>query len=144
MKFRLGKRSLRRLEGVDPLLISLIKRVLKKSPVDLTISWMGGYRTADEQNEIFSRKCSSKDGYIKLSKHQQGLAFDFNPYVNGKAISLVEDKEDSFYYGMLIGLFITEAKEMGIEIRSGLDWNMNNIFISDQRFQDWYHIELKV
>ena len=51
--FQFGKRSLERMEGVNAMLIKCAKIALSKSRYDMTIPWMGGVRTAEEQNAIF-------------------------------------------------------------------------------------------
>ncbi len=43
----------------------------KEAPVDDYL-----LRSAEEQNRLFKKKLSKKDGYIKLSAHQKGTAID--------------------------------------------------------------------
>ena len=74
--FRYGSRSVRRMEGINPILILFANRVLAKSKIDLTIPWRGGLRTVAQQQEIFSRGASTMDGIIKKSYHQTGNAVD--------------------------------------------------------------------
>lgn len=70
MAYTFGERSNQRREGVNPLLIECSDRALSESRYDMTIPWMGGVRTAEEQNEIFKAGNSKCDGYDKLSYHQ--------------------------------------------------------------------------
>ena len=88
--YKLGRRSLKNLKGVNPILIEILNRALeissnRKDGVDFTIISTAGIRTAEEQNELFRRGVSKADGYIKLSYHQSGNALDVVPYVNGGA-----------------------------------------------------------
>ena len=75
------------MEGVHPLLVKCATDALSISKYDMTIPWMGGVRTAEEQNEIFQRGASKMDGYKKLSYHQpeaspgpEGCALDIDHY----------------------------------------------------------------
>lgn len=88
--YKLGRRSLKNLKGVNPILIEILNRALeissnRKDGVDFTIISTAGIRTAEEQNELFRRGVSKADGYRKLSYHQTGNALDVVPYVNGGA-----------------------------------------------------------
>jgi len=49
--------------NVDSRLIYLAEQVIKITPVDFGIAWMGGYRNAEEQNKLFKNDNSTKDGY---------------------------------------------------------------------------------
>lgn len=82
---KLSKRSLGRLDGVNPLLIAIAVDSIKDSPYDFGIPQHGGKRTADEQNLLFKNKKSQLDGFNKKSYHQSGNAFDIYGYINGKA-----------------------------------------------------------
>lgn len=70
--FKLGHRSMERLEGVHPELIIVLKEAIKHTPIDFGIAPDGGVRTAQRQNELY---CNPKikthaDGYERLSAHQ--------------------------------------------------------------------------
>ena len=83
--YKLGRRSLKNLKGVNPILIEILNRALeissnRKDGVDFTIISTAGIRTAEEQNELFRRGVSKADGYRK-----SGNALDVVPYVNGGA-----------------------------------------------------------
>jgi peptidoglycan LD-endopeptidase CwlK len=135
-EFKLGSLSLSRLDKVDEDCINLVKRALELSPVDFGIAWMGGYRTPDEQAELYQSKTSTKDGYVRLSKHQFGKAIDFLPYVDSK----VDLREHNYF--LIITAFFIAAKELGLNIRSGANWDSDNEFVTDQRFKDLPHIEV--
>ncbi len=136
MSYKLSNSSNRRLKGVSPNLIEVVKLALKRTPIDFGIAWMGGLRTAEDQNKLFKEDRSTKDGYEKKSKHQYGEAIDFQPYVNGKL-----DRSEHNYL-IIIGVFFACANELGINIRSGLNWDKDQVFITDQNFQDAPHIEI--
>jgi len=90
--FKFGKTSEARLVEVSDYLAVCARRSLAKSEkTDVTIPWMGGLRTAEEQNELFLNKTSKCDGYIKISFHQKllngkGMALDVAPCINGSTM----------------------------------------------------------
>ncbi|NQZ20206.1 MAG: M15 family metallopeptidase [Bdellovibrionales bacterium] len=81
-EYKLGRNSRKNLKGVNPHIVSLIERSLKKSPHDFGIPQYGGKRTAQEQNNLFHRipKVTQLDGFKKISYHQSGQAFDIFVY----------------------------------------------------------------
>jgi len=135
MNFKLSERSLERAKNVNPKLINLILLAIRRTPIDFGVAWMGGKRTAEEQNQLFKEGYSQCDGYEKLSKHQSGDAIDLNIFVSSK---LVENKE---MLCVVAGVMFSCANELGIKIIWGRDWN-NNGDLRDNKFNDQYHFEL--
>lgn len=83
--YQLSKRSLKRLEAVEPILINIVKEAIKTSPYDFGIPPFGGLRTAEDQLYLYNKGASKADGYKHKSYHQTGKAFDIYAYVDGKA-----------------------------------------------------------
>lgn len=85
--YRLSKRSLRRLRGVEPVLVAILVEGIKESPYDFGIPRHGGYRTESEQYLLYKQrpKVTNIDGYHRKSYHQSGRAFDIYAFVDGKA-----------------------------------------------------------
>jgi len=83
--YKLSRRSMLRLQGVDERLVKVIDLALSISNIDFGIPADGGLRTAERQKELFDKKLSKCDGYAKESYHQTGKAFDVYAYVDGKA-----------------------------------------------------------
>jgi len=133
--FKLSERSLNRMKGIDPKLMNIVLLAIRRTPIDFGVAWMGGLRTAEEQNQLFSEGFSQCDGYEKLSKHQSGDAVDLNVFVGSK---MVENKE---MLCVITGVMFACASELNTKIRWGLDWNMNSD-IRDNTFNDIYHYEL--
>ena len=94
-----GKGSLKRMDGIHPILIEFANRVLSRSKFDLTIPWLGGKRTAEQQAEIYSRGASTLDGVTKKSRHQRGLAVDI--VISGKTIGAMYDVEKLEYLNVV-------------------------------------------
>lgn len=107
MSYSFGKRSIQRMEGVHPYLVECAKNTISQSIYDLTIPWMGGVRTAQEQNDIHKGihnngvSASKCDGYEVLSYHQieasntgYGMALDIipvgsNPYEETRKLNYI-------------------------------------------------------
>lgn len=88
MSYKWGNRSKKRLQGVSEILVECLTRALSISKYDMTIPSYGGKRTADQQNKLYKKGASQKDGYEKQSYHQTGNAGDAIPvdglYANDK------------------------------------------------------------
>ena len=85
MGFQFSKRSLERMEGVDPRLKEIAKHAITISKIDFGIPADGGLRTAERQAELFADGKSKADGIHNKSRHQSGMALDVYAYVEGKA-----------------------------------------------------------
>lgn len=81
----LNKRSLDRLKGVNPILPAILKEAIKTSPYEFQIPLDGGVRTSERQRELYDKKVSKCDGFIKKSEHQKGTAFDIFLIIDKKA-----------------------------------------------------------
>lgn len=128
---KFGKRSKKRLEGVDVRLVDLVNTVVKY--FDITI--IEGLRTQERQDMLV------KDGKskTKFSKHIEGKAVDIAPY------PINWESRDDFHYlgGFVLGI----ANQKGLKIRWGGDWNASSQFkgqrtTKDNRFDDLVHFEL--
>jgi peptidoglycan L-alanyl-D-glutamate endopeptidase CwlK len=134
--YKFSDLSERRMEGVDNRLITLMRESLRNSPVDFGVAWLGGKRTAKQQNSRYVKGYSQKDGYKRISKHQTGHAIDVLPYVHGEPVT-----DDKYYY-IIIGVIMATAKHMGIAIRNGGDWDQDGEYVTDQKLKDLGHFEL--
>jgi hypothetical protein len=149
--FYLGKTSKRRIKGVSEYLVTALSEVLKLSPIDVTITWMGGFRTAGEQNEIFSRGASQLDGYEKKSYHQSGGAVDIAPYVNGEISNTKEHALIVAYYMILSFELLKKEKRIpkDIYLHCGIFWGDKDLdndgFLTEQDKLGWdaRHFELR-
>ena len=86
-KYKLGKKSLKKLQGVHPELVKVVKKAIQITEVDFTIT--DGVRTVAQQKALFNKGASKCDGRNKKSKHQiqstgYGHAVDLVPYINGQ------------------------------------------------------------
>jgi len=123
---RFGERSKKNLEGVDLRLIWLFTEIVENHH-DCSI--LEGVRTNARQAQLVEQGKSK----TMNSKHLVGKAVDVVPY----PISWANTKR--FYY--FAGIVKAVAKQMGIGIRWGGDWDMDND-LDDQTFMDLVHFEL--
>jgi len=133
--FVLGKSSLKRLEGVHPSLVRVVKRAIEITPIDFTV--IEGLRTPARQRELYaagksktlnSRHLRQPDGF--------GHAVDLGPWVRG-AIPW----NDWNAFDQVARAMLRAAEELGVAIRWGGDWNQNGRS-DDERFLDGPHFEL--
>ena len=127
MEFKLSKKSKSNLKGIDARLIKLVGRVLSQSDIDFGIPQYGGFRTPQEQNNLFHKKpkVTQIDGFKRASYHQTGKAFDIFVYDEHGACWDCKDK-----YASLSKLFKAEFKLMKEE----------GAFKEDEQFEwggDW-------
>jgi peptidoglycan L-alanyl-D-glutamate endopeptidase CwlK len=131
--YRLGRRSLENLKGVNPILIEILERALeissnRKDGVDFTIVNTAGVRTPEQQNRLFMDGVSNADGYKKISYHQTGNALDVVPYVNGGA------SWDETELLKVAVCMLQASKELGYTLQWGGFW---------RTFKDLPHYQIK-
>lgn len=120
--------SKKRLIGVEQILVNIIESAIINSPYDFQIAWMGGKRSKSDQYALFNDNKSNCDGTNKISKHQEGLAFDIICYdENGKITWDI----DVFTWVARYILFVAEM-QYGIKLEWGGDWKK---FIDKPHFQ---------
>ena len=135
--FKFGKKSLEKLVTCDIFLQQVATEAIRTCPVDFGIA--EGHRSLEDQKKYYDEGLSKIDGINLKSKHnyQPARAFDFYCYVNGKSDY---SKEAMCFVAAWI---LCTAKQMGINIRWGGNWDEDGEIITDQTFVDTPHIELK-
>lgn len=119
--FALSQRSLKRLEGVHPDLVKVVKRAIALTPVDFGIT--EGLRTLETQKKYVAEGKSK----TMNSRHLTGHAVDVVAYPADK------DTWNLKYYRMIAEAFKQASKELNIPIVWGGDWT---------KFVDGPHFEL--
>jgi len=127
MSFYLSQRSKYRLRNVDPRLSAIAERAIELTKIDFGIPSSGGYRTAQQQAELFRDGKSNADGVTRKSRHQSGRAFDVYAYVNGEASWEVK------HLAQVAAAILQAANDLGIKIQWGGLW---------ESFIDMPHFEL--
>jgi peptidoglycan L-alanyl-D-glutamate endopeptidase CwlK len=126
-------RSKDKLYEVHPDLITLFEEVVKT--FDCTV--ISGFRTAEEQQELYAKGRTEdgpivtyKDGIVRKSKHQLGLAVDVVPYP-----SLYSDEKIMNDFGWYVLDTAERLKKDGM-IDSDITWG------GSWKFTDMPHFEI--
>ena len=124
MAFKLSKRSLGRLEGVDERMVRVVKTAITVSKIDFGV--ICGLRTVEEKRELVAKGASQ----TMKSKHIDGLAVDLMAYIGGRAsweLNLYDDIADAMKIA---------ADEENVQIRWGAAWHINDMREWDSSMQD--------
>lgn len=117
----LDERSEKRLEGVNPTLVSIVRRAAKRLPFSLFV--VEGLRTRERQAELYAQgrtKPGKKVTWTLHSKHLEGKAVDLAPLINGAI-----DWADLSKFDAIAKAMQDAAKEVGVDVRWGGDWDMD-------------------
>ena len=137
MCYQFSKKSVERMQGVNPELIIIFTEAIKNSPIDFGIPGLGGIRTAEQQKKLFLAKKSECDGYKNKSFHQSGNALDFYAYVDGSA------SWSKQHLAMVASVIMTTAKRLKKEGKTTVDLYWGGQFGStDFTGWDYPHIEI--
>lgn len=117
----LDERSEKRLEGVNPTLVSVVRRAAKRLPFSLFV--VEGLRTKERQEQLYAQgrtKPGPKVTWTMKSKHIEGMAVDLAPLIDGAI-----DWKDLKKFDQIAAAMIEAGKEVGVLVRWGRDWNQN-------------------
>jgi peptidoglycan L-alanyl-D-glutamate endopeptidase CwlK len=113
--FKLSRRSLDRLEGVDERLQAVAKQAITLTNIDFGV--IQGMRTLEQQKELVAKGASQ----TMKSKHLVGKAIDIMAYINGRAsweLNLYDDLADAMQEAAVI---------VGCPMRWGAAWHIDDI-----------------
>ncbi len=137
--FHLSQRSLDRLQGVNPRLVSVVRRAIEITEQDFSVS--EGVRAQDRQSKLLA------DGRTRTmrSKHLvqsdgTGHAVDLYPAGFPDVPSIPASA-----YRLVAQAMEQAAHELGISIRWGNDWDRDGVEVPmdpDESFSDQPHFEL--
>jgi peptidoglycan L-alanyl-D-glutamate endopeptidase CwlK len=127
----LGKRSKDNLKGVHGDLVRIVERAIQISTVDFMV--IEGRRSAERQRQLVRNGASQ----TLNSRHLTGHAVDCAPLVSGSI-----PWNDKNQFKRVSDAMFQAAREFGIRIRWGGDWNENGRS-DDERFYDGPHFELR-
>ncbi|HIE3655308.1 TPA: M15 family metallopeptidase [Yersinia enterocolitica] len=129
--FNLSQRSEKNLLGVNPELVKVVRRAIQITQVDFMV--IEGLRSAERQRELVTKGASQ----TLNSRHLTGHAVDCVPLISGA----IPWNDKSKFKAVADAMF-QAAKELGVRIRWGGDWNENGRS-DDERFYDGPHFELR-
>lgn len=124
MAFKLSKRSLSRLDGVNPKLVKVVTTAITMSKIDFGV--ICGLRTIEEQRELVAKGASQ----TMKSKHIEGNAVDLMAYIGSRGsweLNLYDDIADAMKIA---------ADEHNIQIRWGAAWHIPDLREWDSSMQD--------
>jgi len=121
MTYALSERSLRRLEGVHPDLVRVVKRAIEITPVDFAVT--EGLRTKEKQEQLVKAGASK----TMRSRHLTGHAVDLGAVIGS------EVRWDWALYPQIANAMKKAAYELDVPIEWGGDWNT---------FKDGPHFQL--
>lgn len=120
-EFKLGARSLERLQGVHQDLVKVVKRAIQLTEVDFGVT--EGVRAIEKQREYVAKGASK----TMNSRHLTGHAVDLVAYIGA------EVRWDWPLFHKIAAAMKSAAKELGVAIVWGGDW---------ASFPDGPHFEL--
>ena len=119
--FKLGKKSIERLQGVHPDLVRVVERAIDLTPVDFTV--LEGLRSPERQQTLVASGASQ----TLNSRHITGHAVDLGAWVDNQV-------DWSWpLYTKIANAMKAAANELGVAIVWGGDW---------RTFKDGPHFEL--
>ena len=110
MSFILSQKSMRRLEGVNPALVQVVKRAIQITPIDFIV--VEGLRTKERQTYLVEKGASK----TMNSRHLTGDAVDLAPIVDNKV------SWDWKHFYPLAEAVKEAAKQVKVEVEWGGDW----------------------
>ena len=119
----LDERSEKRLEGVNPTLVSIVRRAAKRLPFSLFV--VEGLRTKERQEQLYAQgrtKPGPKVTWTMKSKHIDGMAVDLAPLIDGAI-----DWKDLKKFDQIAVAMLEAGKELGVLVRWGADWDMDGL-----------------
>ena len=151
-KFVLSKLSLGRLEGVDANLIKVVKRAIEITPQDFMV--VEGVRTKEQCYINYGKgrtweQCTAKGVPAKYAQPKLAkVTWLKNPldskHVTGRAVDSVPypvDWNDLSKFVQMAQAMFTAAKELGVSIRWGADWDNDGNYREKGEY-DSPHFEL--
>jgi len=111
--YKLGKRSLERLEGVDERMVATVKAAIHQSKQDFSV--ICGLRSIEEQKKLVAKGASQ----TMKSKHIDGLAVDLAAWADGIRWELN-------LYDEIADAMKEAANDLGVGLRWGAAWHIDS------------------
>tara|TARA_B100000035_G_scaffold261500_1_gene232649 strand:+ start:1018 stop:1470 length:453 start_codon:yes stop_codon:yes gene_type:complete len=124
MSFKLSKRSMARLAGVNEDMVKVVTTAITLSKIDFGV--ICGLRTIEEQRELVAKGASK----TMKSKHIDGKAVDLMAYIGSRSsweLNLYDDIADAMKIA---------ADEHDVQIRWGAAWHIPDLREWDSTMQD--------
>ncbi len=125
-------RTKRELATCDERLRQIAEEALRHIPFRV----VQGHRGEEDQNDAVAKGRSKTPWPESKHNSRPSLAFDFIPGAGGEV-----DWNDTEAFSFVAGALSLAAKQSGLLLRWGGDWNMNGK-TRDQKFHDYGHVEV--
>ena len=138
--FTFSERSLNNLKGVHPKLVAVVKRALEISPIDFTV--LEGVRSQARQDELWAQGRTKPGPVVTWVQTSGTHGIQGDGY--GHAVDLAPypiDWNDHGRFDGLANVMFAAAKEIGVTLRWGGNWDMDAI-IHERGESDSPHFEL--
>ena len=122
--FKLSTRSMSRLEGINPDIITVVTEAIKLTKVDFGVTC--GMRTVEEQEKLVASGASQ----TMKSKHLEGRAVDLVAYVGSSVtwqLNMYDDLADAM---------AAAAGKLNVPLKWGAAWSVGNIAEWDGTMED--------
>ena len=122
--FKLSTRSMSRLEGINPDIITVVAEAIKLTRVDFGVTC--GMRTIEEQEKLVASGASQ----TMKSKHLEGRAVDLVAYVGSSVtwqLNMYDDLADAM---------AAAARKLNVPVKWGAAWSVGNIAEWDGTMED--------
>ena len=129
-----GERSQAVYNTLDPRLQHIMDRVLHEVS---DVSLISGHRNKNEQSRMFLLGRSKLEWPKSKHNSNPSLAVDFTPFPYPRETYRLWGA-----LGYIAGAALRIAKEEGVRLRWGGDWNCNGSLV-DQNFDDLFHLEIQ-
>lgn len=143
--YKLSQRSWDNLKTCHEDLQKIFALAIQLTPVDFIIT--EGHRSIQRQNKLFRDGMSKVDGYKIKGKHNYdpSLAVDICAYVKGNKKLAYDIAHLSAIGGAVFAAtsILISENQITHNIRWGANWDMDGEILTDQRFDDMPHFELK-
>jgi peptidoglycan L-alanyl-D-glutamate endopeptidase CwlK len=138
--FTFSERSLNNLKGVHPKLVAVVHRALELSTIDFTV--LEGVRTQARQDELWAQGRTTPGQVVTWVQTSGTHGIQADGY--GHAVDLAPypiDWTDQKRFDQLATVMFAAAKELGVTLRWGGNWDMDN-FVHEHGESDSPHFEL--
>lgn len=130
-----GKRSLDILAELHPDMQRVLKLAIARTSQDFTL--ICGYRSPEDQNKAYAAGNSKAKAGQSPHNYKLSAAVDVIPY----PFKGWKDKDIHKELRAIADVILACAKELGVSMRWGADWNMNGR-TDDEKFVDGPHFEM--
>lgn len=140
--FKFGARSLDNLVGVHPELVNIVHDAMELQIMDFSV--VEGLRSIKQQ-KLYVEQGRSRTMNSKHIRQDSGYshAVDLYPYpVDMKLVNRGDMREVS-RFGMLAGIMLSCAKQRGINLTWGADWDRDGVVL-DHTFYDAPHFQIEI